>query len=72
MSWINYHISIDDIPKDIVLQNTIEEAEALDREGNEEYFCVADAIDMLGKQLRTAGKISDEQWNRLCSRYPGL
>lgn len=72
MSWINYHISIDDLPKDIVLQNTIEEAEEFDREGNEEYFGVADAIDMLGKQLRTAGKITDEQWDRLCSRYPGL
>lgn len=72
LSWINYQIDIQDIPYDIVLKNTIEEAEYFDRIHNTEYFCVADGIDMLAKQLKTAGKITQEQWDRLCRRYPGI
>lgn len=70
MTWIREDIDISDIPYDIVLKNTIEEAEELDKEHNTEYFCVADAIDVVAKQLKTAGKITQEQWDRLCFKYP--
>lgn len=72
MSWINHNIDISDLPYDIILQNMIAEAEELDKAGNTEYFCVADGIDMLGKQLKAAGRITQEQWDRLCSKYPGV
>ena len=69
-NWINDDIQLDDIPYDIVLQNTIKEAEELDAEKNTEYFCVADALDVLAKQLYAAKKITKEQWDRICQKYP--
>ena len=68
-NWINEDIKVE-IPDDKLLLNTIAEAEELDLAKNVEYFCVADAIDVICKQLVTAGKMSHKTWNLICSKYP--
>lgn len=72
MSWINKDIDISDIPYDIVLQNTIKEAEELDAAQDVEFFCVCEGIDMIAKQMKASGKITQEQWDRICSKYPSV
>lgn len=69
-NWINYDINIDDINLGAVIKNLIAEAEELARENNIEYTCVADAIDVRCKNRYASGKITMEQWERVCKRYP--
>ena len=68
-NWINKDINIDDIPLDTVMKNTLQEAEEYAAEGNYEYFGVADIIDVLCKNSYAAGKMTREQWDRMCERY---
>ena len=67
--WIRNDIILT-APMDSVMINTIEEAEELDLAGNYEYFCVADALDVLGKQMVACGKWSHKDWDLLCEKYP--
>ena len=67
--WIKDEIKID-FPVDRALKNAMEEAEELDLAGSVEYGAVADAIDVLCKQSFAAGKMTQEQWDRICMRYP--
>ena len=59
-----------DFPVPLLLQNEMDEAEELDRLGSTEFFCVAESIDVIAKGLFAAGKITQEQWDRLTWRYP--
>lgn len=52
------------------LENTIKEAEELDLQGSTEYFCVADALDVLGKRMVASGRWTEEEWDLLCMKYP--
>ncbi len=58
-----------DFPLPKLLQNTIEEAEELDRENNIEYMCVADAIDVLCKNYVASGVMTMEQWDIVTWKY---
>lgn len=52
------------------LKSEFEEAERADLEGNEGlYYEVADNIDVVCKNLNADGKITKEQWKKICSRY---
>lgn len=68
-NFINDNIIID-FPLPKIMQNTIKEAEELDKENNTEYYCVADAIDMLAKQYVASGLWNQKQWDLICSKYP--
>jgi hypothetical protein len=67
--WINDDVKID-FQVDKALKNAMEEAEKLDMAGSVEYGAVADAIDVLCKQSFGAGKMTKEQWDTMCKRYP--
>ena len=67
--WINDDVKID-FQVDKALKNAMEEAEELDMAGSVEYGAVADAIDVLCKQSFGAGKMTKEQWDTMCKRYP--
>ena len=67
--WINDDVKID-FPVSKLLQNTMEDAEAADLENNYEYFGLASAIDVVCKGLFARGKLTEEQWNTVCNRYP--
>lgn len=58
-----------DFPLPKLLQNTIEEAEELDRKNNIEYMCVADAIDVLCKNYVANGVMTMEQWDIVTWKY---
>lgn len=67
--WVNDNYKIDfKLPK--VLANTVKEAEELDLARDIEYTCVADAIDVLGKEAYVNKLITKEQWDLLVNRYP--
>ena len=68
---INDKIKIDfKVPK--LLQNTMDEAEELDRIGSVEYTAVADSIDVICKGYVTTGHMTEEQWDTIIDRYPVL
>lgn len=66
---INENICLDFKIPSILLQ-LFEEAEHFDSINSEEYFCVADAIDVQCKNLVTLGKMSQNQWDLICQKYP--
>lgn len=69
MSNINNDIQLDfPIPK--ILAGLIEEAEEADNNNSEEYGCIAEAIDNLGKEYYVTRRISRKQWDMLCAKYP--
>ena len=66
---INDDIKINfEVPK--LLKNTMEEAEALDKEGSVIYTAVADQIDVICKGYVTTGHMTQEQWDKIADRYP--
>ena len=69
-NWVNDNIKID-FPISKVLANTMKEAEEADLNGdNGEYMCLSDMIDVCAKAAYTCGKLTKEQWDKLCERYP--
>lgn len=67
-NYIKDDVIIDfEIPK--LLKNTIQEAEELDRAHSLEYFCVADAIDVLCKNYVSNNNLTQEQWNIITWKY---
>lgn len=67
--WIQNDIVIDfAVPE--LLKNTMIEAEELDKENNKEYFCVAEAIDMICKEYCKKRILTKEQWDLICKKYP--
>ena len=68
-NFINEQITID-FPLPKLMQNTIIEAEELDKQNNPEYFCVAEAIDVLAKQYVASGMWTKTQWDLICKKYP--
>jgi len=65
---INDNVKINfPVPKS--LQELFDEAERLDMEDNAAYYCYADQIDVDSKNLFAAGKLTEEQWDTICSRY---
>lgn len=68
--WINDDIKID-FPVPLVVTNTMKEAEEADL-NNEigEYYGIADALDVLGKNCYTGGEITKKQWELITMRYP--
>lgn len=68
-NFINDNIKID-FPTSKLMENTMQEAEDLDQKKSQEYFCVADAIDVIAKELYANGIITQEQWDLLTMRYP--
>jgi hypothetical protein len=69
MNFVNEKFKID-FPLPTVLRNTVEEAEQLDEDNNEEFYCVADIIDVLAKEAYVNKLITQEQWDILVNRYP--
>lgn len=66
---INGDIIIDfEVPK--FLQNMMQEAEELDRQGSVIYTGMADQIDVTCKEYVTIGRMTEEQWDRIAERYP--
>ena len=70
-NFINDDIIID-FPLPKLMRNTIKEAEELDAKNDLEFYCVADAIDVLAKQYVASGLWTQEQWDLICSKYPPL
>ena len=68
-NWVNDDVKID-FPISKGMENTMKEAEELDLARSVEYTHVADALDIMGKNAYAAGKITKEQWDRICKRYP--
>lgn len=67
--WINRDITIN-FPIPPVLQNLINDAEEAERNGNHEYFAIADAIDVFCKGLVSTGYYTETQWDTICLKYP--
>ncbi len=68
-NFINDDVKID-FATSKLFQNTAQEAEELDLQKSQEYFCVADALDVIAKGLYGTGKITQEQWDLINLRYP--
>ena len=71
-NWIRDDIEVNINVKSKVLENTIKEAEELDLAKDKEYFCVADAIDMLCKNYCTEGLITKKEWELMQLKYPNV
>lgn len=69
MKYINHEITLD-FPATPLLASLMEEAEEADKKESYEYGCIAEAIDVLGKQYYAEKRISKAQWELLCQRYP--
>ncbi len=70
-NYINDNIKID-FSTSKLMENTMKEAEEYDLQKSMEYFCVADAIDVIAKQLYASGRITQKQWDLIVLRYPGM
>lgn len=69
-NWINDDIKIDFSVSEL-LSNTMAEAEEADLNGNNgEYMVLSDMLDVYAKNAYSCGKITKEQWDRICQRYP--
>ena len=70
--WIQNDINLDFEDRfQHALVHEIAEAERNDLDNNKgDYYGNTEAIDMLGKQLYAAGKITEAQWDKLCEKYP--
>lgn len=56
------------IPKQ--LAELMKEAEELDLAGSLEYICVADTIDVFCKNSVALGRMTKDQWQLICWKYP--
>ena len=68
-NYINDAIQID-FPLSKTLKDLIREAEELDAKRDTEYFCVASMIDVIAKENVALGKLTRNQWDLLCEKYP--
>lgn len=74
MATVHYNYIREEIELDFpipdLIKATMKEAEELDLQNNLEYFCVADAIDVLCKNYVGAGKLTERQWDLISWKYP--
>ena len=67
--WVNDEVKIDfELPKRI--QDMVDELEKMDEEDNWCYFDGCETLEYQSK-LYVPDKLSERQWNKLCSRYCG-
>jgi hypothetical protein len=70
--WINYDIDISDFSDKLgkFIFEIIKEAEEAESKGEVfTFYNVCEDIEMQSKLLLEDGVITDEQWERLCTRY---
>ena len=58
-----------DFPLPRSLQQMIAEAEEYDEQKKIEFFCMADIIDTTCKNCYASGKITQEQWDIITTKY---